>query len=175
MRHALEPIRHPRRGPRAALGACAAIALALAPPPTEAVASPFWGVSSQTPLGAADLARMGQAEVGTLRTLFSWSAIEPAPGARDWSAIDRVVAAAAANGIEVLPVLYGTPDWVAQRLDRRRCADACAVYPPRSAAALGAWRRFVADAVRRYGRGGRFWAQHPLPRPPSARRLADLE
>jgi polysaccharide biosynthesis protein PslG len=168
MPRALQPIRQPRRGPRAALGLCAAIALALlAPPPAEAVASPFWGVSSQTPLGAADLARMGQAEVGTLRALFSWSAVEPAPGARDWSAIDRVVAAAASNRIDVLPILFGTPGWVARGLDRRRCAADCATHPPHSDAALRAWRRFVADAVERYGRGGEFWARHPgLPRRP---------
>ena len=82
-------------------------------------------------------------------------------------AIDAIVAEAAGRGIEVLPVLYGTPAWIAERLDRRRCAPGCDVYPPRSDAALRAWRRFVADAVRRYGRGGTFWEQHPaLPKRP---------
>ncbi|MGH2987529.1 MAG: hypothetical protein ACRDLO_12695, partial [Solirubrobacterales bacterium] len=129
--------------------------------PAAAEPRSFWGVSSQTGLGAADLARMGEARVGTLRALLHWATVEPAPGARDWSAIDAIVAEAAANEISVLPFLYGTPDWVAQGLDRRRCAGDCAVYPPRSDAALLSWRRFVGDAVRRYGRGGEFWAQHP--------------
>jgi polysaccharide biosynthesis protein PslG len=148
--------------------ACALIAIAgLAPSAAAAEPRSFWGVSSQTGLGAADLARMGEAEVGTLRALFSWATVEPVAGARDWSAIDAVVAEAAANEIAVLPFLYGTPDWVAQGLDRRRCAGDCAVYPPRSDAALLSWRRFVGDAVRRYGRGGEFWAEHPtLPKQP---------
>jgi polysaccharide biosynthesis protein PslG len=147
---------------RAPAGACAAgILLALAPSSATAAASTFWGVSSQTPVAAADLARMAEAEVGTLRALFSWAAIEPGPGGRDWSSSDALVAAAAANGIRVLPVLGGTPDWVARGPDRRRCVDDCGVHPPRSRAALRAWRRFVGDAVRRYGRGGEFWSLHP--------------
>ena len=148
--------------------ACALIAIAvLAPSPAEAEPRSFWGVSSQTALGAGDFARMGEAEVGTLRALFSWSTVEPVPGACDWSAIDAIVAEAAANEIAVLPFLYGTPDWVAHGLDRRPCAGDCAVYPPHSDAALLSWRRFVGDAVRRYGPGGEFWAQRPsLPKRP---------
>jgi len=162
------PVRDRPRRLRGGPIVCALIAISvLVPSPAEAEPRSFWGVSSQTGVGAADLARMGEAEVGTLRALFSWSTVEPVPGARDWSAIDAIVAEAAANEIAVLPFLYGTPDWVARGLDRRRCAGDCAVYPPRSDAALLSWRRFVGDAVRRYGRGGAFWARHPsLPKRP---------
>jgi polysaccharide biosynthesis protein PslG len=170
MQRIAEPTRRRHRSRRIPFAACAALALlGLALPAGDAAARPSWGVSSQTPLGAVDIARMGQAKVGILRTLFSWSTVEPAPGTRDWEAIDAIVADAAAHGIQVLPVLYGTPAWIAERLDRRRCAPVCDVYPPRSNAALRVWRRFVADAVRRYGRGGTFWEQHPaLPKRPVA-------
>lgn len=48
--------------------ACALIAVAmLTASPAEAAPPSFWGVSSQTALGAGDFARMGEAEVGTLR------------------------------------------------------------------------------------------------------------
>jgi Beta-galactosidase len=149
-----------RRPRHAIAGALISLSM-LAASPAAAEPRSFWGVSSQTALGADDIARMGEAEVGTLRALFSWSTVEPVPGARDWSAIDAIVAEAAVNEITVLPFLFGTPDWVARGLDRRSCDGDCAAYPPRSDAALLSWRRFVGDAVRRYGRGGEYWAQYP--------------
>jgi hypothetical protein len=104
--------------------------------------------------------------------LFDWATIDPSsePDDYQWSAIDSVLADAVRNGIEPVPFLYGTPAWVAQGLDGRDCeAPDCGLYAPDSPAALGAWRRFVAAAVARYGPGGEFFEEHPeLPAAPVA-------
>jgi hypothetical protein len=74
---------------------------------------------------------------------------------------DGIVLSAARNGIEVLPFLFGTPDWVAQSLDGEDCGTDCDGFAPRSDAALGAWREFVAAVVERYGPDGSLWEEHP--------------
>jgi hypothetical protein len=124
----------------------------------------FYGVVPQAPLSAADVQRMGQAKVGTLREVMLWGAIDStAADDNNWSAFDATVREAAQNGIEVLPFIWGTPDWVAQGLDNQSCANAggCFPYAPKSAAALAEWQRFVGEAVARYGRGGTFWQENP--------------
>ena len=124
----------------------------------------FFGVVPQTPLDASALKRMGDANVGTLRIIITWSGIDQsaAAGDEDWSTIDPVVLEAARNGIDVLPFIFGTPDWVAQDLDGQSCSGAkCALYAPKSKQALSAWSAFVGAAVDRYGPGGEFWSEHP--------------
>jgi len=122
----------------------------------------FYGIVPQNSLTDADFDRMGQGRIGTLRTAVNWFAVDPgpAPDDYDWSSVDAVVAGAARNGIDVLPFLYGTPDWVAQGLDGQACSE-CATFAPTSDAALAAWHTFVTDAVARYGTGGQFWAENP--------------
>jgi hypothetical protein len=122
----------------------------------------FYGVSSQTPLSANEIAKMGKGGIGTLRIVIDWNSVDPtsAPGDYQWGSVDALVTAAAANRVEVLPFLFGTPSWVAKGLDNRKC-NPCSAYAPRHKAALRAWRDFVAAAVARYGRGGEFWAAHP--------------
>jgi hypothetical protein len=124
----------------------------------------FYGVVPQTPLDAATLKRMGDANVGTVRILVPWSNVDNSaqPGDNDWSSVDPIVLEAARNGIEVLPFLFGTPNWVAHDLEGRSCSGSkCGLYAPKSKAGLQAWSAFVGDAVQRYGPGGEFWAQHP--------------
>jgi hypothetical protein len=131
---------------------------------SDAPAAPraFYGVGPQGGLTSADLDRMGQGRIGTLRIALNWFVIDPgpAPGDYDWSSVDPIVAGAARNGIDVLPFLYGTPDWVAQGLDGQPCSE-CWTFAPRSDAALAAWQTFVTDAVARYGPGGQFWIENP--------------
>jgi hypothetical protein len=69
----------------------------------------------------------------------------------DWSQIDQIVAAAAARHLTVLPVLITSPAWAA-------VPPSTQASPPRDPAT---YARFAAAAVRRYGPGGAFWAQHP--------------
>jgi hypothetical protein len=146
----------------AAIALCAAASAAAAP-------RSFYGVASQTPLSAKEYERMGEGRVGTLRSMLSWRSIDPskAPGDHQWGSFDDLVASAARNGLRVLPFVYGSPDWAARGLDRRRCGGRCELYAPRRAAARSAFAEFVGAAVDRYGRGGEFWAEHPnVPREP---------
>jgi hypothetical protein len=125
----------------------------------------FYGVVPQTDLSTADIERMGQAKVGTLRTIMLWGAIDPseAPNDNHWAGFDAIVREAATNGIEVFPFIFGTPQWVAKGIDNQRCNSAakCYIYAPKSAAAIAAWKNFVGEAVARYGRGGDFWQENP--------------
>jgi hypothetical protein len=129
----------------------------------------FFGVAPQTPLGSADFDRMGRGKVGTLRILVNWGSIDPSSAAGDdnWSTIDPIVAGAARNGVEVLPFLFGTPQWVAEGLDGHSCGSGCGIFAPSSSGALDAWANFVGAAVARYGPNGDFWAENPtLPKVP---------
>ena len=86
----------------------------VAAPPPE-----FFGVDSQDTLSESDYAEMASSGVGTLRMGLYWPLVQPDDGASfDFSAFDATVRSAAANGIVVLPYLYGTPGWVAHFLDR---------------------------------------------------------
>ncbi|MBV9355506.1 MAG: hypothetical protein JO023_08255 [Chloroflexi bacterium] len=67
------------------------------------------------------------------------------------AALDRIVGAAAAHGLSVLPVVEHTPGWDAQHRGNTSST-------PRSPAPYAA---FLTGLVRRYGPGGGFWATHP--------------
>jgi hypothetical protein len=85
--------------------------------------------------------------VETLRMPIFWFECEPRRGEYDFAAVDAEIGAAAAHGIRVLPVVYGTPSW----LGRQERA-------PLAAEALARWKGFLRVLVRRYGTGGSFWA-----------------
>jgi hypothetical protein len=118
----------------------------------------FWGVVPiLEDLSEADFARMGAGNVGTMRQLVMWPAIEPSPGEYDWRYTDYLVANAAAQGVEVLPFVYGTPRWVpgvnCSGLDEQLCLR----VPPVSGAPQAAWTNFLRKIVGRYGTQGTFW------------------
>lgn len=141
----------PRRA--VALAVLLAAALLAAPGPADARAPrDFFGVSAVDP-AANDFNRMGKGRVGTYRLLLNWASVQPEEGqAYDWSGPDAEIAAAARNGIQLLPYLYGSPAFAA----------ATPQTPPLgSAAARTGWQAFVAAAVRRYGPGGEFWRLNP--------------
>ena len=119
------------------------------------------------PTSQADFNRMRSARLGTLRINFNWGAVEPTPGApRDWSYYDTMVERAARARVGILAVLVGQPA-VGGRRERLRAAHA----PP----ARAAFKRFVRDVVRRYGRGGSFWRTHPRRAAAPDPRLPGLE
>jgi hypothetical protein len=127
-------------------------------PPTQ-----FYGVVAQDQLGNADLERMGQGRVGTLRVTLSWAEIDSptVPSGYDWSEFDELVTAASREGIDVLPAIYAVPRWVSLL---ERCSEPepdCSITPPHTTPGLNAWRAFLATAVSRYGPDGVFWATHP--------------
>ncbi|MFL5870443.1 MAG: glycosyl hydrolase [Solirubrobacterales bacterium] len=150
---------------------CAALAAFLCALPSTAYAGPprsFFGVAPQAPLSVDDLARMHKAGLGTLRTAFLWNQVDGgSQGAEpNWQSTDGIVIAAAEAHISLLPVLYGTPTWVAG-LDGNACYPVCGAYAPQSPAAVAEWERFVGEVVDRYGPNGSFWDLHPeLPRTP---------
>jgi hypothetical protein len=131
--------------------------------PVEGVPASFFGVVPQAPVTTEDLDRMGEGEVGMMRLVVPWGALDPSPDLEDsdFGAIDPIVLDAARNGIEVLPTLYATPAWVANDLDGYGCEEDCAIFAPRSPAALKAWASFVGEAVDRYGPEGTLWKQNP--------------
>lgn len=150
---------------KAALGIGAIVAaVALATPQAGSAKAPqsFFGTSPQAPLLAEDYDRMAEARVGSLRFEIHWAAVNPSPGSFSWTGTDAIVREAAESGISLLPVLYATPQWVAE-LDGRDCTPSeCLPYGPKSAAAMDAFVSFAREVAERYGRGGEFWAANPL-------------
>jgi hypothetical protein len=163
--------------------AAAAVLAALVAPGGAVAAVPrsFFGVMADGPLlgGGVDLGAqtvaMRQAGVRSVRVAVYWSdaqpyssaaAVPPDQRARfvdaegrptDFAAIDAVVAASAAAGLDVLPVVLRTPAWAAA--NPREPAS-----PPRTPAP---YARFLTALVHRYGPGGSFWTGRPdlSPRP----------
>ena len=105
---------------------------------------------------------MRSAGIEWTRTWFSWASVEAVRGEYDWSRPDALVEAAAEEGLSVLPMLFGSPEWVGQA--RRAPVRRFRLHPVRAAASTAtrdAFARFAGAAVRRYGPDGGFWSQHP--------------
>jgi polysaccharide biosynthesis protein PslG len=145
---------------RSLLACVASAALLLFPAIASAsVDRTFWGVSPQGDRpSSGEFDRMGEGRVGTFRLTFQWRQLNPDPDRFRWELIDPVFADAARNGIKVLPVLYGTPDWIKCDLNPDQCRRKPPLGTPR---AKKAWERFVRAAVRRYGPGGTFFSINP--------------
>jgi hypothetical protein len=138
--------------------------LALAPAAAQALPRGFFGIVPQTAIGKRDTGRMRAGGVDTIRTMVSWAAVQPSPtSGYDWSGLDKQIALAAEDHLEVLPFLFATPPWLSR--DFR-------TLPVRNRRQRQAWGEFVGAAVERYGSGGEFWAEHgpaskrPLPKLP---------
>jgi hypothetical protein len=107
--------------------------------------------------------------VESLRVAVDWPVLQPyksfaqvpAPQRRQYqdvgavptnfTSLDRIVGAAAARGLSILPVVEYTPSWDAEQPGDR-------ASPPRSAAPYAA---FLTALVKRYGPAGSFWTTHP--------------
>ena len=113
---------------------------------------PFYGVISAEPLpGSAELTKLGDGGVGTLRVNLAWGSVQSGPDAPyDWSHYDPVVRAAAENGVRVLATVYSTPSWAAPTAE----------IPPLGSDLAG-FEDFVRAAVQRYGADGSFWKENP--------------
>ncbi len=123
----------------------------------------FFGVVPQTLIADADLDRMAQGKVGTIRFVIPWGALDATPKKDDldFSSIDPLILGAAQRGIGVLPMIYGTPEWVAKDVDHDACDTDCGVYAPKSPEALAEWKDFIGVLVDRYGPDGELWKLHP--------------
>ena len=150
-----------------------ALALGAVQPSTSSEATPrasrpsaYIGISPQTPLHRHDLRLMRRTGVGSLRFLIYWSQSEPAPGVFDWAATDAFLISTSRYGFERLPVIWGSPSWVARTPRASRCrftAARCSALqmPVHSLAQRRAWSRFLRALVARYGPSGTFWKLHP--------------
>jgi Beta-galactosidase len=112
----------------------------------------FFGIAPQGVLTDQDARYMKAGGIESVRWPMIWSAIQPTrKGGYDWSSFDPVVLEAARHGLTVLPFVLSTPRWLARK---------STTLPIDSAQARSAWTAFLTAAVRRYGPGGEFWAQH---------------
>ena len=141
------------RGSRAVLLAVSAALLLLVSAAPASAAKVRYGLSPQTQLGTSDFQQMNELKTDILRFGLSWPGVQPAPGnctaqggACDWSFPDAQVGAAAANGIESMLGIFGSPDWV----------ENSTAKPPLKN--LGEWEAFVSAAAQRYGPGGAYWS-----------------
>ena len=127
----------------------AAVAYVLPGPAVAADRAPvFFGLQTHTAPTARDVAMMRRGGAGTMRTVFG-GGIQAIPEPARWGSYDALMAAAARERIEVLPVLMGIPG------DPRR------INRPRTRAERMVWGRFVRGVAARYGPGGTFWKAHP--------------
>jgi hypothetical protein len=149
---------------RLAVALVVAVGLIAAPASARAaVPASFFGVMADGPIFAptvdlgGELALMRASGAGSTRVAVQWRTVEPQPGVLDFTSPDAVIAATARAGLQVLPVVLGTPPWAA-----RDPSDPAS--PPKSPAP---YANLLASLVQRYGPSGTFWVAHPeLPRMP---------
>jgi hypothetical protein len=142
----------------AALSA-AVVLMAFGAGSAQAVPAKFWGVVPQATPTFEHLQRLKRGGVDSMRIPIFWAAAQPAQGAVfEWSGVDQIVANAATTGIELLPFLYGSPSW-AVPVDPRFSSPR--YLPVRTSAQKAGWKRFLREAVLRYGPNGTFWSENP--------------
>jgi hypothetical protein len=131
--------------------AFAALLLAVPAAPAAPIPASFWGVNPVTVPTDAQVERIAAGGVGSIRVPLDWSQVQPSAGAEpQWDAFDRLVEGPAHQHMQTLPVIWGSPRWVA-RSPR---------VLPVGGAQLTAWREFLRAAVARYGPGGAYWTEH---------------
>ena len=90
--------------------------------------------------------------IESARVIFDWSEAQKQPALPpSFHETDPLVANAAAQGIELLPVVIYAPPWAREVPGKKASA-------PKDVAAYAAYLRAL---VARYGPGGAFWAEHP--------------
>jgi len=96
-------------------------------------------MSSQADI-AAYMEKVAEAGARWVRTDFWWYSVQwVGPGVVDWTYFDTVVAEAERQGLAVIPILWGTPQWAAR--------DGVFSY---GVPDMAAWEWFVAQTVSRY-------------------------
>ena len=107
----------------------------------------------------AQMASMAKSGVESVRYTLSWADIERAPGAHDFRATDRFVAAAARHHLDVLPIVMHTPRWASTQ----PASGYFSIYAPVRPELYG---NFARALVERYGPKGSFWSVSGTPRVP---------
>jgi hypothetical protein len=99
-------------------------------------------------MSGKDLRKLNKSGAKTVRWAFFWARLEHSSGRFNWEPSDNAVGDLASKGIRVLPILYGTPPWLAKSPSKP---------PIESQEARDAWKQFLTEAVQRYGPGGSYW------------------
>ena len=100
--------------------------------------------------GEWDLLAASGAE--SVRAAVYWNQIQPnGPDEQNFSASDQIFLTAAQRGLDVLPVVQGTPVWASKN-------PYDPASPPRDNADFA---RFLTALVTRYGPNGSLWVSHP--------------
>ena len=150
--------------------AVALLGLAVFAGAARAVPANFWGVVPQAIPNEEQFQRLKRGGVDSVRIPIDWGSVQPSRGGPlVWSAVDPVIAKAAAAGLEVLPFLTGAPAWAVPSVwvPGSHHTVKAPSHLPASGAAGTAWASFVKGAVARYGPNGSFWAANPaVPRHP---------
>jgi hypothetical protein len=135
----------------ALLGVWLAVLVVLALPQSSGAAPKrFYGIAPATKLSEEELARMGNARLGTVRVPFFWQSIQPIDrNTYDWRAIDELVVEAARNGVAIQPFVMGVPDWLG--------GEEANPKPPLTRRAREGWKRLLTAMVERYGPNGLVW------------------
>jgi polysaccharide biosynthesis protein PslG len=121
----------------------------------------YVGMVSQDTFAAGKAYRVKQlkamraAGVTLIRQVFDWASIEIHRGTYSFSAYDPVVAAAARDGIQIMPILFDPPSYLSARPRHSRLHG---TYPPKNLASIAAFAR---AAALWYGPNGGFWKANP--------------
>jgi len=135
-----------------AVAGVAATALLSAADAAQAAPRGFFGIVPQAILSEEDAEYMRAGRIGSVRLGIGWESVQPTrSGAYNWEGTDREIATAAKQGLQVLPFLAGVPRWLSHQRGE---------MPIDSARERQGWTAFVKAAVKRYGPGGEFWAEH---------------
>ena len=139
--------------------AAATVAAAFITAPAQAASGRFFGVVYDRDVSVASaktqddqFALMKKSGVRTVRRVFRWADAQPTQGEPpNFADTDALVARAARNDIELLPIVMYAPIWARQAWDQEQS-------PPRD---NGDYVAFLNALVARYGPAGSFWSEHP--------------
>src|SRR5689334_11077782 len=101
---------------RALAVAAIAAAILIVPAAQARAATPpgFFGLNfAFRDINGGDVLFLKKSGATTVRWTLNWSNVQPKAGTWNWSRADAVIGDLAAQGIRVLPAVWGTPRWVA--------------------------------------------------------------
>ncbi len=112
------------------------------------------GVVSASTLNAT-MAQMARSGVESVRSNIFWPSVEPSPGQYDFSGSDKLVLAAAAHGLSLLPIIEYSPAWASSGPPDSPVINR---YPPKDPSTFAA---FMTTMIGRYGPHGTLWKLAP--------------
>lgn len=147
----------------AALGCLIALLVAASPAQAAKRTVPqgfygaIWAGEIETAPDAARTAawdRLAMGGVESARVVINWEKVQPNLGAPlQWQAVDRVVGAAAAHGISLMPTVMYAPGWAKQYPNQ--------VASPPTDKHFKSYGTFIGELAKRYGPNGTFWTANP--------------